>query len=246
MAPALQSEGFGVLFLARFGAPGQSPGLARIPLETFDRALDWLGRQPGVDARRLAVVGAFKGAEAALLLATRQTDLAAMVAALPSSVAWPGIDPRRSAASPHAFWTAGGRDLPVMSMAAFRPAEGIISVYRPVEDPARRAEARRAAIPVEQAQAPILLLCGEAETMWPACPMARMIAARSRAAGGPPVALLACPDAGHLMVGPPIAAGHPFHPRLAALGGSVAGNAAARVDRWLRMIAFLKEALGDG
>ena len=91
MALSLQEERFIVLHLAYFGAPGQPSALERIPLELFDRALQWLKQQPGVDQERLAVVGACKGAEAALLVASRRSDLSAVVAGMPTSVAWNGL-----------------------------------------------------------------------------------------------------------------------------------------------------------
>lgn len=243
MALALQKQGFTVFHLAYFGAPGQSDALERIPLELFDRAIDWLKAQPGVDPERLAVVGASKGAEAALLLASRRPDLRAAVAGMPTSVAWNGVNWASGGQSPHSSWTVGGKDVPTMPFTEWNQSEGIISVYRSVEDPERGALLARAAIPIERSSAIIMLVCGEAETMWPACPMSRMVAARSRRRGGPPVTLLAYEDAGHLLFGPPIAPDHPFYQRLGSFGGSIAGNAEARADSWPKVLAFLKDAL---
>jgi len=246
MALALQQEGFSVLFIAYFGAPGQPDALERIPLELFDRGLGWLKRQPGVDPQRLAVMGASKGAEAALLVAARRPDLRAAVAGMPTSVAWNGINWASGGQSPHSSWSLGGKDVPTMPFADWNPAEGIISVYRSVEDPSQREQADRAAIPIERARARVMLVCGEAETMWPACPMSRMVAARSQARGGPPVTVLAYKDAGHLVFGPPIAPDHPFYRRLDAYGGTVAGNATARTESWPKVVTFLKNAVAEG
>ncbi|QHL90504.1 prolyl oligopeptidase family serine peptidase [Sphingomonas changnyeongensis] len=246
MALMLQKQGFAVFQLAYFGAPGQPEALERIPLELFDRGLDWLKAQPGVDPERLAVMGASKGAEAALLVASRRPDLSAVVAGMPTSVAWNGVNWARSGQSAHSSWTVGGREVATMPFAEWNQADGIISVYRAVEDPAQRQLAERAAIPVERARARLLLVCGEAETMWPACPMSRMVDARSRRQGGPPVTLLAYKDAGHFVFGPPVAPGEPFYRRLDAYGGTVAGNAAARADSWPKVIAFLKQPASAG
>ena len=190
----------------------------------------------------IAVMGASKGAEAALLVASRRPDVSAVVAGMPSSVAWNGVNWASGGQSERASWTAGGQEVATMPFGDWNQADGIISVYRTVEDPARSAEAARAAIPIERARARVLLVCGEAETMWPACPMARQVAARSTARSGPDVTVLAYKDAGHFVFGPPIPPGHPFHERLGEYGGSVTGNAAARADSWPRVIAFLKQA----
>ena len=87
----LIAEGYDVLYLCYFGCPGTPPQLANVPLETFDRGLAFLRAQPGVDPKRIAIVGGSKGAEAALLVASRDPKLKAVVAGMPSSVAWPGI-----------------------------------------------------------------------------------------------------------------------------------------------------------
>lgn len=239
-AIALQKEGFSVLQLAYFGAPGTAETLEEIPLETFDRGLAWLAAQPGVDARRLAVVGASKGAEAALLIATRQQTLRAVVAGMPSSVAWNGINWGQGVQSRLSSWTQAGQSLPTVPFTAWNQAEGVISVYRGVLDPTNAAAIERAAIRIEAAEAATLLVCGEAETMWPACPMARALEARAQRLNGPAVEILAYRDAGHLVFGPPISRDNAFYPQLAMLGGSVEGNAAARTDSWPRVVAFLR------
>lgn len=245
MALSLQAEGFSVLQLAYFGGPDQPKSLERIPLEIFDQGLEWLKRQATIDPEKLSVVGVSKGAEAALFVGSRRPDLRAVVAGTPSSVAWNGINWANRGQSPHASWTVGGRDVPTMPFSDYNRADGIISVYRSVEDPAHRAHLEKAAIPIEEANAEILLVCGEAETMWPACPMSRMIAARREARSGGPVTMLSYPDAGHFVFGPPLTPEHPFYKRLDVFGGSIEGNAAARADSWPKVIAFLKQAAAN-
>ena len=80
VARTLQEEGFSVLVPSYFGAPGQPRHLELVPLETFDRALEWLRAQPEVDTDQLVIAGASKGAEAALLIAARHKEVRAVAA----------------------------------------------------------------------------------------------------------------------------------------------------------------------
>jgi len=107
LAVLLASRGYPTLELAYFGAPGLPRELERIPLEYFERALQWLATQRSVDASRLIVVGGSRGGEAALLLASRYPELIRGVGAYaPSSVVNPSVDGRSPA------WTAGGVPVP--------------------------------------------------------------------------------------------------------------------------------------
>ena len=128
-----------------------------------------------------------------------------------------------------------------MPFSDWNASDGIISVYRTIEDPTHRANADRAAIPIERASAKIMLVCGEAETMWPACPMSRMIAERSAKRSGPSITVLAYQDAGHFVFGPPLAPEDAFYDRLDTFGGSLEGNATARADSWPNVVAFLND-----
>lgn len=66
--------------------------MENLPVETFDAALTWLQQQPGVKSDRLAVMGASKGGEAAVLVGSRHPDVSAVVGYVPSHVVWQGFD----------------------------------------------------------------------------------------------------------------------------------------------------------
>ena len=111
MGKALAADGFDVLHVAYFGAPDQPAKLVDVPLETFDQGLAWLRTRPEVDGERIGIVGGSKGAEAALLYASRTPLIKAVVVGMPSSVVWPGIN---YAETMQPSWTVGGKAVPFL------------------------------------------------------------------------------------------------------------------------------------
>lgn len=237
-ARLLAKEGFAVLVLAYYRLPGQPQRFELIPLETFTRALDWLKRQDGVDPTRLAIMGTSKGAEAALLMASRRADVRAVVAAVPSQVTWQGFDWSFAPVNTSS-WSEGGKPVPYLPITTVGWNGDI---YGPaLADAAKHPEA---AIPVERIAGPVLLLCGEDDKLWPSCPMARAVKARRDQRGNAlTTTLLAYPDAGHFGVGPQLPAGRDVPAMITMFGGTKEGNVAARADGWPRTVAFLKQAL---
>lgn len=238
---ALTGQGYDVLYLCYFGCPGTPPELVAVPLETFDRGLAFLRAQPGVDPKRVAVVGGSKGGEAALLAATRDRNLKAVVAGMPSSVAWPGVSAKTATQS---SWTVGGAPVSFLpySFASFAKG-GVFGLYSGALPGV--AQHPDAVIPVERIAGPILLVCGEADSLWPSCPMADQIAERLKLEHRPAATVLRYKDAGHQVFGTPVdpAAAAASNAWLASLGGTPEGNMAARADGWPKVEAFLRAAL---
>ena len=243
-AETLQREGFSVLAPSYFGGPGEPKDLVGVPLETFDRALDWLRAQPEVDPHRIAIGGVSKGAEAALLVATRHPELRGVIAGVPSSVVWPGIKFGNLKAP--SSWTLDRRPLPFVPYGPFKPRILLGDVGVVYRDGIKKLpEHPDAAIPIERIKAPVLLVCGESDKLWPSCVMSRQLEARAESKGGPRVELLAYENAGHLCVGPPVAKDDPDYKHLAFLGGTIEGNNAARTDSWPKILAFARAVLAQ-
>ncbi|MFL0670394.1 MAG: acyl-CoA thioester hydrolase/BAAT C-terminal domain-containing protein [Erythrobacter sp.] len=239
-AQLLAKQGFATLAIGYYRLPGQPERLEDVPLETITRALDWLKTQPTVDPARIAIMGTSKGAEAALLVASRRADVAAVVAAVPSHVVWQGFDwsfmPVTSSS-----WSEGGKPVPFLPIT---PGGFSSDVYTPAL--ATLPQHPEAVIPVERIAGPVLLLCGEADSLWPSCPMARAVKARRDGSGaGLQTTLLAYKDAGHFAVGPPLDESKPVPFMLTVFGGTEQGNIAARKDGWPRTLAFLETALAE-
>lgn len=239
LARKLADQGYGALALAYFGLPGVPKTLQRVPLEYFARALDWLAAQPGVKGRRLAIYGGSKGGEAALLIASGDPRVCAVVAGVPANVAWSGFDPANVTTDPGPSWTRGGQPVAYVAYDGSAPFTGILDLYK-------RSWARAspdAEIPVERIRGPILLISGRQDQLWPSTAMAEAVMARlEKARFRYHHEHLAYDDAGHAGFGPPLAAGSPNIGRLSALGGSGAGNQAARADGWPKELAFLAAA----
>jgi hypothetical protein len=246
MAKDLQSRGYSVLHVSYFGAPGQPGKLDLIPLETFDRALDWLKAQSDVDPARIAVVGGSKGGEAALIVAARHPELRAVVAGMPSHVAWQGIDFNLlnfMINPPGGSWTLNGRPIPFVAYTQDFRGGDIVDLYRMSLEQAKNLD--DAVIRIELTRAPILLVCGKQDTLWPSCLMADRVKERAVRMGGPEVTVLAYENAGHAVLGIPVDKTNQNYDMLDSLGGTDDGNNAARADGWAKIVAHLDAALAQ-
>ena len=246
MALALQSQGYSVLQPSYFRAPGQSAKLDMVPLELFDRAFDWLKGQGDVDAEHLAVVGGSKGAEAALIVAARHPELRAVVAGMPSSVAWQGVDwnvLNYILAPPGGSWSLAGKPIPFVPYVK-KYSKDLLALY--TDSLAQLPDHQDAIIPIERSHAAMLLICGKADTLWPSCTMADQVKARAESNGGPAVTVLAYDNAGHGVMGVPVENSNPRYHMLGCLGGTADGNNAARIDGWPKVLQHLAAALKGG
>jgi dienelactone hydrolase len=255
-AALLASRGFACLALAYFNYPGRPPELVDQPLEYFGQALEWLAAQPQVRPETIAVKGNSRGGELSLLLGATFQAVRAVVAVVPSGYIWGAA---RADWSDGAAWTWQGAALPRVpdfeDDQADRDrdvaADGSIRLtpgFRAAIAHATPGELADAEIPAERTNGPILIVCGEADDMWPAIELTDLVLRRAAAARFPhPVRRLAYPDAGHLITLPylPVRTSgiHPLGGNF-AYGGTPAGTAAARAAAWREMLAFLATSLG--
>ncbi len=237
LARRLAAAGFDAIAVSYFGEPGQSAKLDQIPIEPVARAREWLQARPG-PGEAIAVLGVSKGGELALLTASRDPAIRAVVAAVPSHVVWQGID--MTGGMTGSSWTADGVPL---SYVPYDLSNGFTSIHALYAGSLAAAPAE-AEIPVERIAGPILLVSGQADTLWPSTEMANRVERRLRDNGFPhAVTHLAYPDAGHAVFGAPVRADTPGLERVLSVGGTIDGLVAARADGWPRVLAFLRGAL---
>jgi dienelactone hydrolase len=195
-ARAYASNGFAALTLAYFGYPELPEELVEIPLEYFERATAWMKAQPKVKAGRLGLVGGSKGGELALLVASRSSDFRAVVALTPAAHVWEGHTLRFFSPDyqPTSSWSVGGRPLPYMpfkvspeekAMEEKGELASFVKYFRDALAQADPATVEKAAIPVEKIRAPILLVSGTDDQIWPAEEFCATIMARLKKAGFP-------------------------------------------------------------
>jgi dienelactone hydrolase len=209
-ADLLAPHGIAVLAAAYFGVEPLSSALCEIPIETVAAAGEWMRRRSEVQSVGIGLVGGSKGAELALLAAAAYPDLFGPVAAIsPSCVAWFGVDfsgevPNASARS---SWTLGARPVPfvppVPGIGFERTERGLrsVGIYAAALEQTEAAAA--AAIPVERAAGPLLLLSGGQDGACPSTVMARIIVDRMNAHGrSADVRHLDFPECGHVVVRP--------------------------------------------
>lgn len=242
VAPLLASHGYAALALAYFdyqGMEGLPTALEEIPLEYFQRAIAWMGKQPQVNIDRLAVVGTSKGGELALLLGATFPEIKSVVAYVPSAVVWQSFQIGASE-PPRSCWSYQGKSLPFVP---FPDGTSLMmdiarSQLRQIREAALQNQAAVAAamIPVERIAGPVMLISGKADLIWPSDSLCEMVVNRLMTHQHPyPVKHLCYQDVGHVV-------GVPYLPSTLMGGGKPQDNAIAAVEAWSQMLDFLMES----
>jgi dienelactone hydrolase len=255
-APLLASHGYATLALAYFGLPGLPRGLVNIPLEYFGKAIAHVRATIAPRNDFVAVHGGSRGGELALLVASLDADIRAVVAVVPSGVVSGAFGPREFGDSgPSGAWTLAGKPLADMwqnnrsDNSWFAPVQSPIKGTPRVLNAMRDLDAiERATIPVERIKGPVLMVSGRDDQVWPSFELAEIARRRLEEHNHPwPYEHISYPDAGHAML-PPYAPTtfatnvHPVNRQTYARGGTPKGQIEANVAYWRRTLDFLAEA----
>jgi dienelactone hydrolase len=249
IAALLASEGFAAYALQYLDAGDLPQRPVGVPLSYVDEAVDWFLDRPAVaSADGYGAYGVSYGAQLAFVLASHDDRVAAVVSDSGNHVCFEGGD--------GGAWTRDGADLPRIGIPDAPPD----TWDRPVGDGAvdrsdmclgmlavESTEARRAAtLPVEESEAPLLLLSGSDDAQWPAETFHETLLARLDALEYDPACEhLRYQGAGH-GIGVP---GTPTTWRPAkdgqriASGGDPAAHARARRDAWPQVIDWFDDGL---
>lgn len=252
VAARFAGRGFAVLGLpmysprSSFDPKGRFPELPgayeELPVERLDTAYAWLRTQPHVDPGRVGLYGHSRGAELALLAATRFKWIRAVAAIAPTdvvNVGWGGEG------SPRSPYTLRGRPVPFVPAPELPRVLGRLDAgltgetMRDAYERGRRThlEAVKAArIPVERFSGPLLVAGAGQDEDWPSAGAAQAIA-EARAAHGKQTDLLIYDRAGHGL------SQSGWEPPSSGLGGTPAANAEAQQSLWAATFRFMAESL---
>ncbi len=242
-ARALASRGFAVLALQYFSPaqPNLPDALVEVPVEYADRAVEWLAGHAATTDDPVGLGGFSRGGELALLVGTRH-EVGAVVNWVGSGLLFNAVvltdDLTVSPESPDtAAWTLDGEPLAHPSREAFEPGPDLRSSYQQWLDTTPGETLRGAEIPLEQVDAPILLLSAGEDGVWPSRYLQNRAESRLDAMGYEyRYEHHSYDGAGH-GVGVPFLPTWPNRPS-GPLGGTLAGTAAAEADSWPRAVEF--------
>lgn len=188
----LASRGFAAL---SYSWLDEGASVARVPVERFAAAVNWLSERSDVDPGRIGALGISRGAEG-LLAAAANTTLAVhgLVLLSPSAVSWQAIgDEGEIPETPS--WTLYGDDLPFAPLptGALMP-QLILNAWHVDRDVAARRPSllrlhpayaeglkhapHEAFLPSENVRCPILCITGGDDAVWPSTRMAETLLAR--------------------------------------------------------------------
>jgi dienelactone hydrolase len=260
IGPQLAARGYAVLGIGYFAPasnaiPGLPTALNRIPVELLERARNWLRARPEADVQHFGVVGASKGGEFALVLASIYDWIGAVVAFVPSDTVWQGFGYGVPEDSMGSSWSRHGIDLPFLPQTGQRqeiirgrqPGAAPIELARVSQTNRAAASAQRiaaATIAVERSKAALLLVGGGDDRTGDSGASVERIARRLEGSHYRfPYEALVYPAAGHGIVGSGWRPTTMHNTGVFNDGGTPEADARAQADAWTKMLAFLGEQL---
>lgn len=254
-APEFAAHGYVAASVAYFGAPGLPQTLENIPVETVGNAVQAIASRPDVDPERIAIMGASKGGELALLVASLYPQIHAVVAVVPSPFAWQGI--AHALGAPTSSWTYESKPLPYVAYSAemgqlFGAAfttHAPLDLRKGYEASMRRngSQVAPAMFRLENIKGPILFIAADDDQIWNSVAQSHMALTYLHEHNHPYAdRLIQYPNAGHAFLyssakRPLLTA--PMGPFTLMLGGTPSGNTKAATDAWPKILSFLSTAL---
>lgn len=251
-------HGYVAATVVYFGAGAAQQPLIDIPVEIAGQAIAALRARDDVDPARLAVFGTSKGGEYALLVAATYPEVKAVVANVPSPVAWFGLGDggRPTGCS----WSRAGQPVPCVPqdwqagarVGAMLQSDEPVALKDAYKQSLSRADAdvrERAFFAVERIAGPVLCLSADDDKVWDSRAHCKLAMDRLRARRHPfDDRVQSFRGAGHLFLAARDGAGSainrlPLRGATLDLGGTPEADATAAAEAWPQIYAFLASAL---
>ena len=240
-AKRLAKEGYETFALFMYGMKNQEQTLRKIPLEQFEDVIKYINKNIK-DNKPISVLGASKGAEYALNLASKYPEIDNLILMAPSAYTFAGLDFKDYGSS----WTYEGKELPYIDIkkSSFKSFLNNIVIPAVMKSPIsfkdtyntaieKDATSQEKLIPVKDIKANILMIVGEDDLMWDSLTMANKIKEQK-----PKSEIHSYKGAGHIFVGNGVIN---FKNVRIATGGTAENNEKARSESIKAIDAFLKE-----
>ena len=256
-AALLASHGFAAFALAYFNYEALPKQLIDIPIEYFEKAIEYLKKRSEVKADKIGVTGTSYGGMLSLLLASLYPEFKAVAAYSPSCYLFGGIGGDYDL--PIASFTRRGKPLPFLQYMkntnAYFKEKGALGpiwltdYYKQLLEEASSEDLESSATKVEKINGPVLLISGEDDGMWPSSWFCETAVKRMKDKGFAWEYEHICyPKTGHFIPHPYVPFPvkqimHPVDHNCYAFGGSDKGNVEAMKDSWPKTLAFFKKAL---
>jgi dienelactone hydrolase len=227
-AKIIAENGFPTLALAYFKTKRTPEYLDMIPLEYFNQPIEWLMKNEYAQGGKIVVIGESKGAELALLLASRKPEISGVIAFVPGAVVFQGMP--KIFWPPRSSWSSTGKPVPFVpfNLSNLPDKNNVLSIHR---NSLKQAEAvKKASIPVNKIKGPILLFSAADDSVWPSVEMSEMIMRTLRDQKfGYTYEHITYDNAGHTMT------------EYFMMGGTEEGNQKARIDSTEKTLSFLNK-----
>jgi dienelactone hydrolase/membrane-associated phospholipid phosphatase len=244
-ATFLAAKGYPVLDLKYFADHQLPENLERVPLEYLDKALKLVKQKTETDPSQIVLIGRSKGAEYALIYASKFNNVAAVVSIVGSHVAWSSKSYFRSS------WTYNDREIPFVrgsvkeAIKYVRNSRGTGNDQLSYMESAFKKEKRveKAMIKVENISSPVLLLSGKSDLQWPSAKMSDLIISRANEHNNSDnFQHFSYENAGHEFSETPFIPQPGFSSVVTwKSGGTPQGNALASIEAWNQIFTFLEK-----
>lgn len=220
------TNGYPAIALGYIMTDNTPKSLNMIPLEYFEKAIDYIKSRPEIEGKKIVLMGSSKGAEVSLLIAATYTDIDGVIVEAPSSVVFQGFS-----GSSTSSWSVKGESIPCVKYVPYdySTITGYVYIEMFKLCLEQKDQVEKASIPVENINGPILLLSGTDDTMWPSADMGEAIINRLEENNFEYYYKhIIYDDAGHDLT------------EFNIMGGTYEGNKKARLDSDKRILEFLE------